>query len=385
MLLDTNAIQKILPHRYPFLLVDAIEEMEPRKRIVGIKNVTINESYFQGHFPGQPVMPGVLIIESMAQTGGVLLLKEVPDREKKLHLFRGDRQRALPPAGGSRRPVELEMNVVACRGTFLQARRPRHGERRTGRRSHDDVQDGGPRSRSSRLPAEARRRRRDERNRSPGRRFALGEAGKGRSQSAPTPSSATKSSWAMAAFSSITPSCRVPPRSAATITSIPSAIVGGDPQDLTYTGQRVTLEVGDANEFREFCTVNRGTVKGGGVTRVGSHNLIMSYAHIGARLRHRRPHDSHQRRAARRPHHRRRLRRRSARSACCTSSPASARHSYIGAGTVITQDVPPFSMVVAPRETRCFGINTSASSATAFRPSASRPSSRPTGCCFARS
>ena len=87
MLLDINAIQKILPHRYPFLLVDAIEEMEPKKRIVGIKNVTINESFFQGHFPSQPVMPGVLIIESMAQTGGVLLLNEIPDRDKKLIYF----------------------------------------------------------------------------------------------------------------------------------------------------------------------------------------------------------------------------------------------------------------------------------------------------------
>ena len=82
------------------------------------------------------------------------------------------------------------------------------------------------------------------------------------------------------------------------------AIVGGDPQDLTYTGQRVKLEVGDSNEFREFCTVHRGTVKGGGVTRVGSNNLIMAYAHIGHDCHDRRPRDPHQRRAARRPHHR---------------------------------------------------------------------------------
>src|SRR5215470_9282633 len=84
MILDINAIQAILPHRYPFLLVDAIEEMERWKRIVGVKNVTINESFFQGHFPGKPIMPGVLIIESMAQTGGLLLLQEVLDREKKV-------------------------------------------------------------------------------------------------------------------------------------------------------------------------------------------------------------------------------------------------------------------------------------------------------------
>jgi len=137
----------------------------------------------------------------------------------------------------------------------------------------------------------------------------------------------------------------------------PFAVVGGDPQDLTYKGERVSLEVGDANEFREFCTVNRGTVKGGGVTRVGSHNLIMSYAHIG--------HDSqvgnytifvngatlaghvivedyatignfspvHQ---------------------FCRVG----RHAYIGAHTVITQDVLPFSKVVSPRETKCYGANT---------------------------
>ena len=87
MILDSVGIQKILPHRYPFLMVDAIEEMEPKKRIVGMKNVTINEPFFQGHFPGKPIMPGVLIIESMAQTAGFLLLQEVPDREKKLLYF----------------------------------------------------------------------------------------------------------------------------------------------------------------------------------------------------------------------------------------------------------------------------------------------------------
>lgn len=87
--MDVVAIQNILPHRYPFLLVDRIVECEPGKRIVGIKNVTINEEFFLGHFPGKPVMPGVLIIEAMAQVGGVLLLQDVPDRDSKLVYFLG--------------------------------------------------------------------------------------------------------------------------------------------------------------------------------------------------------------------------------------------------------------------------------------------------------
>src|SRR5260370_39772416 len=87
MILDTNGIQKILPHRYPFLMVDGILEMERRKRIVGVKNGSINEPYFQGHFPGKPIMPGVLIVEALAQTSRILLLSEIPDRENKLLYF----------------------------------------------------------------------------------------------------------------------------------------------------------------------------------------------------------------------------------------------------------------------------------------------------------
>lgn len=85
--MDINEIQSIIPHRYPFLLIDRIIEIEPLKRIVAIKNVTINEPFFEGHFPGAPVLPGVIIIEAMAQAGAVLLLREVKDREDKLLYF----------------------------------------------------------------------------------------------------------------------------------------------------------------------------------------------------------------------------------------------------------------------------------------------------------
>jgi 3-hydroxyacyl-[acyl-carrier-protein] dehydratase len=120
MILDAKGIQEILPHRYPFLMVDAILEIERFKRIVGLKNVSINEAYFQGHFPGMPIMPGVLIIEAMAQTGGLLLLKEVPDREKKLLYF------IAVDGARFRRPVlpgdqlRIEMKVVRWRGDFCK-------------------------------------------------------------------------------------------------------------------------------------------------------------------------------------------------------------------------------------------------------------------------
>ena len=89
MTLDIQQIMDFLPHRYPFLLVDRVLEMESGKRIVAIKNVTMNEEFFQGHFPGYPIMPGVLVIEAMAQVGAILMMSEMPDRHSKLGLFTG--------------------------------------------------------------------------------------------------------------------------------------------------------------------------------------------------------------------------------------------------------------------------------------------------------
>ncbi|MBZ5545760.1 MAG: 3-hydroxyacyl-ACP dehydratase FabZ [Acidobacteriia bacterium] len=109
---------RFLPHRYPFLLVDRILELEPDKRIVGLKNVTINEPFFQGHFPGAPVMPGVLIIESMAQVAGVMIYRDLPDKEKKLIYFTGIESAKF------RRPVlpgdqlRIEMELVNRRSNF---------------------------------------------------------------------------------------------------------------------------------------------------------------------------------------------------------------------------------------------------------------------------
>ncbi len=87
--MDILEIMSILPHRYPFLLIDRVVEMERKQRIVAIKNVTMNEPHFQGHFPNYPIMPGVLMVEAIAQAGGALLMTEIPDRDSKLMVFTG--------------------------------------------------------------------------------------------------------------------------------------------------------------------------------------------------------------------------------------------------------------------------------------------------------
>src|SRR3954464_8283674 len=124
--LDSEGIKKLLPHRFPFLLVDRIIELKPLERIVGIKQVSANEQFFEGHFPGAPVMPGVLVIEALAQCGALLALREIEDRDQKLVFFTGIREARF------RRPVvpgdTLVLEVTALRiGSRVQRM---HGEAR---------------------------------------------------------------------------------------------------------------------------------------------------------------------------------------------------------------------------------------------------------------
>lgn len=120
-MLDARAIQEILPHRYPFLLVDRILEMELGKRVVGIKNVSFNEPFFTGHFPGHPIMPGVLIVEAMAQVGGVLLMQTLGAQgAQKLMYFTGIERarfrRPVVPGDQLRLEVEtLQLRRQVCR------------------------------------------------------------------------------------------------------------------------------------------------------------------------------------------------------------------------------------------------------------------------------
>jgi 3-hydroxyacyl-[acyl-carrier-protein] dehydratase len=109
--LDIHEILKILPHRYPLLLIDRVLELKRKERIVAIKNVTINEPFFNGHFPGLPIMPGVLIVEAIAQAGGALLLTEVEDRTDKVMVFTGiERARFRKPVSpGDQLRIEVEV------------------------------------------------------------------------------------------------------------------------------------------------------------------------------------------------------------------------------------------------------------------------------------
>ncbi len=115
MTLTIQEILDFLPHRYPFLLLDRVVEFEPAKRLVAIKNVTINEPFFQGHFPGYPIMPGVLVVEAMAQAGGIIIMHELPDRAEKLVVFTGiERARFRRPVTPGDQ-LRIEVNVLSFR------------------------------------------------------------------------------------------------------------------------------------------------------------------------------------------------------------------------------------------------------------------------------
>lgn len=122
--LDIIQIQRILPHRYPFLLIDRVISLTPRQKIVALKNVSATEPHFAGHFPGYPIMPGVLMVEAIAQAGGALLLTEIPDRDNKLMVFTGiERARfRRPVVPGDQLRIEVEVLVWRNNATRMQGK-----------------------------------------------------------------------------------------------------------------------------------------------------------------------------------------------------------------------------------------------------------------------
>jgi 3-hydroxyacyl-[acyl-carrier-protein] dehydratase len=124
MTFNIQEIMDFLPHRYPFLLIDRVVEFEPAKRLVAIKNVTMNEPFFQGHFPGLPIMPGVLVIEAMAQAGAIIMMTEMPDRATKLAVFTGIEKakfrRQVTP--GDQLRIEVEVLAFKSRVGRMEAK-----------------------------------------------------------------------------------------------------------------------------------------------------------------------------------------------------------------------------------------------------------------------
>jgi len=118
--MDIGEILAILPHRYPFLLIDRVIDIVRKKRIVAIKNVTVNEPFFTGHFPNYPIMPGVLIVEAIAQAGGALLLTEISDRDKKLMVFTGIQQAKFRRQVVPGDQIRIEVDVIVWRSTAVK-------------------------------------------------------------------------------------------------------------------------------------------------------------------------------------------------------------------------------------------------------------------------
>jgi 3-hydroxyacyl-[acyl-carrier-protein] dehydratase len=124
MTFNIQEIMDFLPHRYPFLLIDRVVEFEPTKRLVAIKNVTINEPFFQGHFPGYPIMPGVLVVEAMAQAGGIIMMAEIEDRSKKLVVFTGIERAKFrrPVTPGDQLRIEVEVLSFRMRAGRIEGK-----------------------------------------------------------------------------------------------------------------------------------------------------------------------------------------------------------------------------------------------------------------------
>jgi UDP-N-acetylglucosamine acyltransferase len=352
--IDIGGLMKLLPHRYPLLLIDRVIEIVRAKRIVAIKNVTINEQFFVGHFPGYPIMPGVLIVEAMAQAGAALLFTEVTDRDDKLLVFTGiERARFRRPVTPGDQ-LRIEVDVLAFRGT-------------AGRLQGKAYVDG-------KLACEAvvtcRLLQRPKRLSRPRRPKLHNFSMSIHPTAIVDPSAKIPASCSIGPYCIIHPgvelgeNCELisnvvlggPSRFGSNNRIYPYAVLGMDPQDITYKGEPTRLEVGSDNVIREYVTITRGTSKGGGVTRVGSHILIMAYAHIG--------HDcsigDHAMlvNAATLAGHVT-VEEWAVVGALCPVHQfvRIGAHSYIGGGTTITQDVLPYSMTSAERDTHAYMLN----------------------------
>jgi UDP-N-acetylglucosamine acyltransferase len=319
-----------LAHRFPSLLVDAIAEHEPGKRLVALKNVTVNEEFFQGHFPHKPVLPAVLMVEALTQAATMLLpgrvqLRGVNNAKFRRQVIPGDQLKLVVSLGAQRGPLvkaaahaevdgqivmEAELLLAVAAATEIDAAARVHPDAVIG----DGTSIGpfavvGPHVRI-------------------GRNCKIGAAS------------------VIDGHTSIGDGTEV----------FPYASIGLAPQDLKYKGEPTRLEVGAGNIFREFVTIHRGTEGGGGVTKIGDRNLFMNYVHVA--------HDCHVgSNTIFGPHAT--LGGHVLIADFVNVSAGSAVHqfcrvgayAFIGGYSVITKDALPYGRTVGSRPARVFGLN----------------------------
>lgn len=350
MSLHFPALLSRVNYRCPFLLVDAVTEHEPGVRLVAYKNVTVSEEFFQGHFPGAPLMPGVLMIEALTQAAGVLVL-----------------DRAAAPAGA--RAALRGVNNAKFRRQVVP-----------GDRLRLEVTLGPVRSRLAKVAAAAYV---DEQV------VAEAELLLGMEPAAPSidptarvhPDARIGPGTTVGPFAVIGPDVRIGAncRIGASVvidgwTEIgdetqmyPMGSIGLAPQDLKYRGERTRLIIGRGNVFREFVTINRGTQGGGGVTNIGDRNLFMAYVHVA--------HDCHVgSQTIFGPHAT--LGGHVEVEDFANISAGSAvhqfcrvgRYGFIGGYSVVTKDALPFARTIGSRPARIFGVNTIGLSRRGFTP-----------------
>jgi len=325
--------------RYPSPLVDAIVEQEPG-RLVGVKNVTLNEEFFQGHFPGTPLMPGVLMLESLSQVAAVLLLHREDARPDARVCLRGVndakfRRQVVP---GDR--LRLEITLGRRRSLFARAQAVAYV--------------------GDQVAAEAE--------------LLLGLVPDGTDIHATAivhPRASIGRGTTIGPHAVIGPHVRLGERCSIGASAVldgwteigddtevfPFASIGLIPQDLKFKGEMTKLTIGRRNVFREFVTINRGTMGGGGVTEIGDHNVFMAYVHVA--------HDCHVKNdTIFGPHAT--LGGHVTVEDFANISAGSAvhqfcrvgRHAFIGGYSVVTKDALPFARTVGSRPARIFGVNT---------------------------